>query len=107
MAKLDNPPEFNDLTAFFLQYAEDLYSSVEEMIDDGWESLDPKQRVVARDFLDLILSESYSEEQLREIWRASRAAISPFRGQRGSCRKLLELVRSRFEINKESHSRTD
>jgi hypothetical protein len=37
MAKLDNPPEFDDLTAFFLQYAEDLYSSVEEMIDDGWE----------------------------------------------------------------------
>lgn len=101
-----NPQEFDDLTAFFLQNADNLYDSVEEMIDDGWESLSPKQRIVARDFLDEILSGNYSEGQLREIWRASRAAISPFRGRHGSCRELLDLMRSRYEVNKNSPSGT-
>jgi hypothetical protein len=84
-----NPPEFDDLTAFFLQGADQFYNSVEEIIDDGWASLTPTQQIVARDFLDAILTKNYSEERLREIWRASRAAISPFRGKQGSCRKLL------------------
>jgi hypothetical protein len=45
-----------------------------------------------------MVSGSCSEEQLREIWRASRAAISPFRGQQGSCRELLKLMRSRYDM---------
>lgn len=105
MAK-QNPAEFDDLTAFFLQGADQLYDSVEEIIDDGWASLTPEQQIVARDFLDEILYNNYSEEHLREIWRASRASISPFRGQEGSCRELLELMRSRYEVNAEPQNGT-
>lgn len=95
----ENPAEFNDLTAFFVPYADELFSSVEEIIDDGWQSLTFKQAEVAKAFLDEILSGVYSEGELRGIWRASRAAISPFRGLEGSCRKLLELMQSRYEMN--------
>jgi hypothetical protein len=95
----ENPAEFNDLTAFFVQYADELYSSVEEIIDYGWQSLTRKQADVAKAFLDDILSGSTSEEELRQIWRASRAAAYPFRDRKGNCRKLLELMRSRYETN--------
>ncbi len=94
-----NPEEFNTLTAYFIPHADEIYTSVEEIIDDGWQELSAQQQKVARDFLDEILSGTYTESQLRAIWRASRAAISPFRGRQGDCRKLLELIRSRYDVN--------
>jgi hypothetical protein len=113
MKPKENPPEFNMLTAFFLPYADKLYSSLEEMIDDGWEQLTPRQRKVARDFLDEILSGDYREDQLHAIWRATQAALIPFRGRHRSCRKLFELIRSRYEAggfserSAEDDTRTD
>jgi hypothetical protein len=98
MGKQGNPPEFNLLTAFFLPWAEQIYSTIEEQIDDGWRSLTPKQQAVARDYLDSILSDDNSETQLREIWAASNAALKPIRGRRGNCRKLFELIRARYEV---------
>ncbi|MGJ0510412.1 MAG: hypothetical protein ACR652_25480 [Methylocystis sp.] len=96
-----NPPEFNQLTAFFLQYADEIYASVEEMIDDGWRSLTPTQQRSARAFLDQIQSGDYSETELREIWRASKAALQPMRGRRSNCRKLFEVMRARHEVIKD------
>lgn len=101
MTKPRNPPEFNQLTTFFLQYADEMYASVEEMIDDGWLSLTPAQQRVACAFLDQILSGEYSETELREIWRASNAALQPMRGRRDNCRKLFELMRARYETIKD------
>lgn len=39
MAIPRNPPEFNTLAAFFCPYADEIYGSIENMIDAGWEGL--------------------------------------------------------------------
>lgn len=89
MTRPQNPPEFNELTAFFLQYADEIYTSVEEMIDDGWRSLTPAQQRAARAFLDQILSGDYSETELRETCIKRGAAANA-----GPAQQLLQALRA-------------
>ncbi|CAJ0851844.1 hypothetical protein AMST5_00478 [freshwater sediment metagenome] len=96
MATPKNPPDFNALTAFFCPYADEVYGSIEKMIDAGWEGLVESEAKVAKAFIDDLLSGHYTENELREVWRNSKAAIAPFRGKEGSCRAFLESIRERY-----------
>lgn len=91
-----NSPDFDMLTAFFCPYAEEIYGSVENMIDAGWEGLVESEATSAKAFIDDLLNGNYTENDLREVWRNSKAAVSPFRGRSGSCRAFLMLMRDRF-----------
>lgn len=90
-----NSPDFDMLTAFFCPYAEEIYGSIEKMIDAGWEGLVEGEATRAGAFIDDLLSGNYTENDLREVWRKSKAAVSPFRGAIGSCRAFLTLMRDR------------
>jgi hypothetical protein len=90
-------PEFLTMTGAFVQGSDEIYSSVEEMVDSGWHCLTKKQHRIVKAYLDDLLSGKYSEEELRELWLASNASVNPFRGSEGSCSEFLELMRSRYD----------
>ncbi|CAJ0851823.1 hypothetical protein AMST5_00475 [freshwater sediment metagenome] len=90
-------PEFLAMTGAFVQGSDEVYSSIEEMVDSGWHCLTKKQHPIAKAYLDELLSGKYGEEELRALWLASNASVNPFRGSEGSCREFLELMRSRYE----------
>lgn len=92
-----NPPEFNILTSAFVVGSAEIYGSAEAMADAGWECLHKSQLDAAKAYLDELLSGKYTESELRNIWRASKAHVSPFRGAEGSCREFLELIRDRYD----------
>jgi hypothetical protein len=96
MATPKNSPDFNALTACFRPYAVEIYGSIEKMIDAGWEGLVESEAKLAKAFIEELLSGNYSEDELRDILRNSKAAISPFRGKAGSCRAFLETMRDRY-----------
>lgn len=90
-------PEFKSIVGMVCPYADEVYSSAEEMADAGWQTLLESQLETAKAYLDELLSGKYSEEELRDVWRASNANVSPFRGAEGSCTEFLEFIRSRYD----------
>lgn len=90
-------PEFLTMTGAFVQGVDELFSSAEEMADSAWHCLTIAQHPVAKAYLDDLLSGKYSEQQLRELWLASDAEVTPFRGSEGSCKDFIELIRSRYD----------
>ncbi len=90
-------PEFKSIVGACMPYSDEVYSSAEEMIDTGWQTILSSQWEIAKACLDELLSGNYSEEELREVWRTSNANVSPFRGAEGSCTEFLEFIPSRYD----------
>jgi hypothetical protein len=90
-------PEFKSIVGMVCPYSDEVYSSAEEMVDAGWQTLLSSRWEIAKDYLDELLSGKYSEEELRDVWRASNANVSPFRGAEGSCTEFLEFIRFRYD----------
>lgn len=88
------PEEFLKFTIYFHQDVDEIYSTGEELVQDALDQLTPREREVVKNYLDELVSGKYDEMQLREIWRNTRADISPFRGDEGSCKGFLEYIRS-------------
>jgi hypothetical protein len=90
------PEEFVTLTAFFHQDFDLIFPDGEGLIEDAINHTPAEQRSVIKEYLDHLLSGKYSENELRLIWKSTRAEISPFRGNEGSCADFLRLIRSFF-----------
>jgi hypothetical protein len=90
------PEEFVTFTAFFHQDFDLMFPDGNGLIEDAINHTSPEQRNVIKEYLDDLLSGKYSETELRHIWKTTRAEISPFRGNEGSCADFLKLIRSFF-----------
>lgn len=96
------PEEFNAFMMRFYQGATWDFSSEEELIDWALELLGDNERPIAKANLDELLSGKYNEEDLRAMWRSSKADLVPFMGEEGSCTEFLELIQSRFDESERS-----
>jgi hypothetical protein len=88
------PGAFLKMTAFFHQDIGVLYPTGEEIVEGALAQLTPQERDSVKHYVDELLSGRYDEAQLREIWRNTRAEISPFRGDDGNCGEFLKYIRS-------------
>jgi hypothetical protein len=96
MTPPEMPDGFKSLTAFFVPYSEEIYSSEEEMVDIAWSSLDKDEAAIVKEYLDTLLSGKYSEHDLRELWWKTKSVIIPFNDVEGSCTDFIEFIRSRY-----------
>jgi|WetSurMetagenome_2_1015567.scaffolds.fasta_scaffold1146189_1 hypothetical protein len=90
------PQAFIQFTAFFHQDFDLLFPEGEGLIEDAIAHTALDDQKVIKNYLDELLSGKFSEDELRTIWRSTRAEISPFRGSNGSCAEFLKLIRSTF-----------
>lgn len=96
MVPPEMPREFKSLTAFFVPYSEEIYSSEEEMVDIAWSSLDEDKAKTVKNYLDELLGGKYSEDDFRKLWRETESVIIPFNDEQGSCADFIEFIRSRY-----------
>jgi hypothetical protein len=87
------------ITDWFLPYSEEIYSSLEEMVDSGIEALIEPEIELAKDYLDELLSGKHSEAELRVLWRTLGCVQIPFidDDDEQSCTEFLRFIRSRFD----------
>ncbi|WP_363346164.1 contact-dependent growth inhibition system immunity protein [Methylocystis echinoides] len=88
------PEEFLTFTAFFHQDFDLLFPNGEGLIEDAISHTKLEHQNIIKSFIDDLLSGKFTEDELRMIWRSTRAEISPFRGTEGSCTEFLKLIRS-------------
>lgn len=91
------PEAFDKMMAGFFLCATDEFSSGEQMVDWALGLLRGNERPIAGAYLDELLSGKYDEEELRAMWRSSRAHLLPFWEDEGSCTEFLQFIRSRFD----------
>lgn len=94
------PDEFMKFTEFFHQDFDHFFPDGEGFIEDALANTPPEDRVVIKKYLEELLSDKYDEQKRRLIWRSTRADISPFRGNEGSCTEFLEYILPLFVDDK-------
>jgi hypothetical protein len=67
------------------------------LIEDAIANTPKKDLAIIKQFLEELNSGRYDEAQLRSIWRETKAEISPFRGEEGSCTEFLKELQTYFD----------
>ena len=86
------PEEFLKFSEFFHQDVDSFFPDGEGFIEDAIANTPPNDRVTIKNYLEELLSDQYDEQKRRLIWRSTRADISPFRGNEGSCTEFFEYL---------------
>ncbi len=98
---IDNiPDEFMKFTEFFHQDFDKFFPDGEGFIEDALANTPPNDRIVIKNYLEELLSNKYDEQERRLIWRSTRAHISPFRGNEGSCTEFFKYLLPLFVEDK-------
>ncbi|WP_363346160.1 hypothetical protein [Methylocystis echinoides] len=90
------PAEFLTFTVFFHQDVH-LFFPNGGLIEDAIANTPEENLGVIKQSLEELNSGRYDEAQLRSIWRETKAEISPFRGEEGSCTEFLKELRTYFD----------
>lgn len=90
------PEAFLKLTTYFHQDVDLIYPTGEGLIEDALAALTVVERNAVKRYLIDLVSGRYDENQLRVIWRSTKADISPFRGSEGDCKGFLKYILSRI-----------
>ncbi len=83
-------------TEFFHQDFDVFFPDGEGFIEDALANTPPDDRIVIKKYIEELLSDKYDEQERRLIWRSTRADISPFRGNEGSCTEFLKYLLTFF-----------
>ncbi len=105
---MDIPNAFDSIGNSFHQDTFLLYKTLDDAIRASIRSLSPSQCLIAKNFLDELLSGKYSDEELVAVWRKTPAGSGGFaisRGEEGDAAAFLGLIRSALETSLASANR--
>lgn len=94
------PDEFMKFTRFFHQDVDSVFPDGKGFIEDALANTPPNDRIVIKNYLEKLLRDQYDEQKRRLIWRSTRAHISPFRGNEGSCTDFFKYLLTFFVEDK-------
>ena len=94
------PDEFMKFSEFFHQDIDVFFPDGEGLMEDAIANTPPADLVIIKNYMEELLSDKYDEQERRLIWRSTRADISPFRGNEGSCTEFLKYLLTFFVEDK-------